>query len=278
MTWAKRITRSRDQQWERTMPLPALVFQVATKESARLDAVEGWDDQQLKRVACSLASGFLTGEKIRAETAAGGESVEELKASSVALRTLLEGDTDKAARYCLLGRIKAYGTPVNGWPRGGNNAEYARGVNESFYALPELVGRVVGDVEKLGDGIQQTELEPAILAAIDKHAPSYWSITKEVAQRAADGRPVPVQLDYTGKSSAPVHFVADGGLDYQGGPQGWQISQYGTQWLSGTHVLGNSVTLAVNISQTASMEKASTSENTRDGTSTDRSSQGVEIR
>ncbi|WPE96027.1 hypothetical protein PQC53_31885 (plasmid) [Pseudomonas aeruginosa] len=264
---------------ERTMPLPALVFQVAAQEADRWGQVEGWNDPQYMRVGCALAGGGLTGEKIRADTAANGEDVEALKKESQALKALLEGDAEKASKVCIVGRLKAFGTPIMGWPAGwdGNHA-WAAGVHESFAGLPELVGRVVKDVEHLGDGVPQSELEAAMLQAIYKHAPIYWTEAKAIAQRTRDGRPDAIQVDYTGKSPAPVHFIATGSIDYQGSPQGWQISQHGAQWLSGTHVQGNAITLAVNISQAASMEKASTNENTSDGTAIDRNTQGVEIR
>lgn len=277
ISWAKKITRSRNQQWERTMPLPALVFQIAARESERLDAVEGWGDPQVTRIACSLASGAMTGEKIRADNGVEGEELEALKRESLAIRALLEGDVEKASNYCLIGRLKAFSTPVNGWPRGTDDTTYAVGVIESFSGLPELVGRVVQEVKGVGDGVAQNELEAAVLQAISTHAPMYWAITREKVAQSTSGQRAGITKDYSGKSPSPVHFTS-AGVDYQGGPQGWMITQYGVPWLSGTHVLGTAVSLAVNIRQSASMENSSTSENTRDGTAIDRNSQNVEVR
>jgi len=279
MSWAKRLTRTRNEQMERTMPLPAMVFNVAAQESERWGQLEGWNNPQYMRIGCALAGGAFTAEKIRADTEADGNDVEALKAQGGALRALLEGDVDKASKVCLLGRIKVFGTPVMGWPGDPRSHHaWAAGVHESFSGLPELVGRVVKDVEDLGDGVPKAELEAAILQAIYKHAPVYWTETKAVTQRVQDGQPDGIQVDYTSKSPAPVHFIVNGSMDYQGSPQGWQIIQHGAQWLSGTHVQGNAITLAVNISQAASMEKAATNESTSEGTAIDRNTQGVEIR
>lgn len=271
VSWAKRITRSRDHGWERTTPIPAMVFQVAAEYADELAATEGWGNTQLSAVACNFAAGTMTTETIIEQTKAGGADIEELKSKSAALKGVLSGDLLMTQRYCFVNRLKIFARPVSGWPARSDEAGYAKGVYQSFSALPDVVGRIVKSVETYGDGVTREELATAIRAGIDNERQAYWTAVPKLENVP------PVQLDFTGSGPSPVHFNA-GGLDFQGGPQGWMLSQYGTQWLSGSHVLGTTVTLAVNMRQSAAMDKSSSTENSQDGTSINRSTQGVEVK
>ena len=150
--------------------------------------------------------------------------------------------------------------PMQGWPLGGFStkeqaamAKWARWSAQDVSFSNAILAQVVA-APPLRDALAdpaaaRAAITAAFLAIPSQQLEAAWS-------QAASATSGELQLDMTGHSPAPVHFLI-GNSDFQAGPEGWKWSQDGVPWSGAGRINGKVVTLGLDSSLDKSQSQTS---------------------